>query len=287
LTVLETLKLGELKLSNAGITSSKLDSELLLMEVLKVNKAKLILLYNEEIDFLSENKYFQYIDRRSKCEPVAYILGKQIFMGLEFDVNKFTLIPRDDTEILVSEVLKLFSKDDVLNILDMCTGSGCIAISLAKFLAKSNILGVDISDKALEVSKKNSAKNGVETRVKFVQSNLFENIEKDEKYDLIVSNPPYIKSELIKLLDKDVLCYEPKLALDGGESGTMFYDIIVKESIDYLKDDGILAFEIDCTYYNYIEDMLRKYGYYQIELFKDLAGLDRVVIARRKKCLIN
>lgn len=210
--------------------------------------------------------------RRAAGEPFAYIVGSKEFMKLNFIVNEHVLIPRDDTEILIEEAIKLKRK----SVLDMCTGSGCIAISLAKYIENACVDAVDISENALEIARKNAEINNV--KVDFISSNLFENISK--KYDLIVSNPPYIPSENISDLQCEVK-NEPHLALDGGKDGLDFYREISKQALNYLNDSGILMYEIGYDQGESVPNILKECGYEDIRIIKDLSGNDRVVIARK------
>lgn len=217
------------------------------------------------------SKYMKIINKRASGIPYAYIVGHKEFMKLDFEVNKNVLIPRDDTEILVQEVIKLNKK----KILDMCTGSGCIAISLAKYIEDSIVDAVDISEKALTIAKVNAKKNNV--CVNFIKSNLFTEVE--EKYEIIVSNPPYIKTEDLRDLQLEVK-NEPMKALDGGKTGLYFYKKIIKEAPKYLKPNGILALEIGYDQAKDVSNLLSKNGYENIEVIKDLSGNDRTIIAK-------
>ena len=234
---------------------------------------------NLENEVAEENykKFVELKNERIQGTPLQYILGEQYFMGLKFLVNKDVLIPRPDTEVLVYEVLELVKKcPKKLKILDLCTGSGCIAISLAKNVKNAEIFASDISDKALAVAKKNSELN--ETGVKFLKSDMFQDIvEKD--FDIIVSNPPYIASSDMASLSKEVL-EEPYGALDGGADGLDFYRKISENALNYLSKNGTLALEIGYNQAEVIFDILRKFKYNNIRLFKDYSGNDRVVIAQ-------
>lgn len=236
--------------------------------------------------------YRAHIKKRATHYPVQYITGTQDFMGMTFFVNENVLIPRQDTEILVENVLKLIDlvkTDKTISVLDMCTGSGCIAISISKLL-NVDVTAVDISAKALEMAK-NNAKNLGADKVKFIQSNLFEKInmnngvEHSQRYDIIVSNPPYIPSKVVDGLMPEVLEYEPRLALDGTEDGLEFYRRITEQSLQYISEDGWLCYEIGCEQGKDVTRIMLDNGYEDVKVIKDLAGLDRVVIARmNKKC---
>ncbi len=246
------------------------ESRLLLASVLGISTSELIkVLEVSEIDY---DRFIKALKRRADGEPYAYISGEQEFMKLKFFVNKSVLIPRSDTEVLVLEALKQCK----LQILDMCTGSGCIAISLAKYLKNANVDAADISTRALAVAKKNAIQNGV--KVNFIQSNLFQNINK--KYELIVSNPPYIKTNELKSLQREVQM-EPQIALDGGETGIYFYEEILKNALDFLLPGGIIMLEIGYDQAESITKLLKMYNYKKIKKVKDLGGNDRVLIAER------
>lgn len=256
-------------------------------EILKANniderEARLLLAFSLEVPIeklLIKNtctlreyaKFMKIITKRASGIPYAYIVGHKEFMKLDFEVNKNVLIPREDTEILVQEVISLNKK----KILDMCTGSGCIAISLAKYIENSMVDAVDVSEKALTIAKLNAKKNNV--CVNFIKSNLFAEI--DDEYEVIVSNPPYIKTEDLKDLQIEVK-NEPIKALDGGKTGLYFYKKIIKDAKKYLKPNGILALEIGYDQAEEVAILLKENGYEEIKIIKDLSGNDRVVIAR-------
>ena len=220
-----------------------------------------------------EKKYFSLIERRNEKEPVQYITGKTYFYGLEFFCDKSVLIPRFDTEVLVEEVIKRAPKN--CELLDLCTGSGCIAICVKHEREDIAVSASDISKEALHVAEKNKDRYNLD--INFIQSDLFENI--DKKFDIIVSNPPYIPTKVISGLEDKVKDFEPKGALDGGEDGLDFYKEIAKEAVNYLKDESILIMEIGFDQGEDVSDILHDNGYKNIEVIKDLNGLDRVVYA--------
>lgn len=220
-----------------------------------------------------EKKYFSLIERRNEKEPVQYITGKTYFYGLEFFCDKSVLIPRFDTEVLVEEVIKRAPKNSEL--LDLCTGSGCIAICVKHEREDIVVSASDISKEALLVAEKNKDRYNLD--IKLIRSDLFENI--DKKFDIIVSNPPYIPTKVISGLEDKVKDFEPKGALDGGEDGLDFYKVIAKEAVNYLKDESILIMEIGFDQGEDVSDILHDNGYKNIEVIKDLNGLDRVVYA--------
>lgn len=225
------------------------------------------------------NSFIECIKRRIAGEPYAYIVGEKEFMKLKFKVNKHTLIPREDTEILVQKAINIVGHmvhhHKQIKILDMCTGTGCIAISLAKYIQNAEVDAVDISEEALFVAKQNAELNNV--RINFIHSDLFENVK--DKYDMIVSNPPYIIADEIKKLQKEVQ-KEPIIALDGGIDGLDYYKEISKKAINYLKKDGDLLFEIGFDQGQAVSKILENDGYSNIEIIKDLSENDRVIIAK-------
>lgn len=246
------------------------EARLLLAFSLDVSQNDLIKIL--EIDEKQFGHYLTILEKRISGMPYAYITGHKEFMKLDFIVNNNVLIPRDDTEILVEEAIK----KDKKNILDMCTGSGAIAISLAKYVSQSNVTACDISNDALDVAKQNAKLNNVE--VKFICSDLFKNIE--GKFDMIVSNPPYIPRNDIEDLQIEVK-NEPYIALDGGEDGLLFYKKIIDEAKNYLTDDGVLMFEIGYDQAQSVSKLLKDNNYKNIYVIKDLGENDRVVVAER------
>lgn len=278
------LKNAKSELKNKNIESFSLDAELLLMHILKLSRVELVTKSHILIEQNQQQEYFSLVQRRLKLEPVQYILNKAEFMGLDFYVDENVLIPRGDTECLVEEVLSYINKNECRSVIDICTGSGCIPISLLS-LSKSitKITAVDISPEALSVAKKNAKCHSVYDKINFVESDMFERIPLTMKgeIDVIISNPPYIDTKKIALLDENVKNYEPILALDGKENGLYFYRVLAKNSKDYLRDSGKIFIEIGSDQANFIKDIFIKEGYKKIEIKKDLSGLDRVMIVDR------
>lgn len=277
MTIKETLKKGMIILKNNNVESPKLKSRLLLQYILKKSRQYLIIYDNEEIGKKEQWEYFINIEKLTKGIPLQHITHSQEFMKMDFYVNEDVLIPRPDTEILVEEVIKIAKNIDKPRILDLCTGSGAIAISIEKNLANAEVFAVDISEKALEVARKNA--NRLEANIKFIKSNLFNNLKK-MKFDIIVSNPPYIKKEDIKLLSSEVQ-REPEIALDGGSDGLEFYRKITKQAIEYLKFKSYLCFEIGYDQKKEVLEIIEKEKHY-IDTYckKDLCGNDRVIITQ-------
>ena len=251
--------------------------KILIEYVLKIKKEQIILLSNEEIENAKVEELKMVIEKVKSGIPVQYIVGNQEFMKLNFYVDENVLIPQPDTEILVEEVIKDYA-DKECKILDLCTGSGAIAISLAKYIEKSTIVSSDISLKALQIAKLNAEKNLVHNKMKFIQSDIFENIE-DTDFDVIVSNPPYIKTKDISSLSIEVQ-NEPHIALDGGEDGLNFYRKIIDEAHKYLKTNGKLYLEIGYDQKNEVTDLLNNnLNYEKTYSIKDLAMNDRVIVS--------
>lgn len=277
MTIKQALNKGMIMLKSNKIESPKLKSRLLLQYILKKPRQYLIVYDNEEIDKKEQWEYFVNIEKLTKGVPLQHITKTQEFMKMDFYVDENVLIPRPDTEILVEEVIKIASKIEKPRILDLCTGSGAIAISLAKNLPNSEVYAVDISEKALEIAEKNA--KSLEANVKFIKSNLFDKIKKT-KFDIIVSNPPYIKKEDIQYLSSEVQ-KEPEIALNGGIDGLDFYRRIVKEGIDYLKLGSYLCFEIGFDQkIDVIEIIENEQKYLDTYCKKDLYGNDRVIITK-------
>lgn len=256
----------------------RLDVETLLQKVLGVDRLYILLNLERALSQEEEKEFNKLINQRLDNRPIAYIVGNREFMGLDFFVEEGVLIPRPDTEVLVEEVIKLAKENDAKNILDIGTGSGAITVSLAKYLENIKVTSVDISETALKIGQKNAIDNEVNDRITFVKSDLFENIDKEIKFDIIVSNPPYIKREVIDTLDKQVKDYEPYGALEGGIDGLDFYRAITKQSKDYLKEGGILAYEVGHDQSEDVSKLMEMDGYTNIYTIKDLQQIDRVVI---------
>lgn len=265
------------KLKQAGVEEPILKTKLLVAYVLDKTKEYLLIHQDEEIDKEIVETFNNALEKLSNRIPLAYIMHSQEFMRMKFYVDENVLIPRQDTEVLVEKVMKTCKENS--KILDMCTGSGAIAISLAKYIPQSSVTASDISIEALKIAKRNANSNNV--KVSFIESDLFENIEEKE-WDVIVSNPPYIETDVIKSLQQEVQM-EPIIALDGGVDGLDFYRKIITDASSYLIKGGILALEIGYNQAEKVTELLkenRKYS--EIEVIKDLAGNDRVIIAKLK-----
>lgn len=269
-------------LQAAGVPEAELDAWYLLEYLRKERGSRsdrqwYLLCREEEADMEEEEAYRELIGRRAKRIPLQQITGEQEFMGFPFLVNEHVLIPRQDTETLVEEAMEKSEKGD--RVLDMCTGSGCILLSLLKLVPGLSGTGADISQEALKVAVENGKR--LQTEASFLESDLFEKVE--GVFDLIVSNPPYIASDEIGTLMEEVRDHEPIGALDGSADGLAFYRRLVQEGKDHLKSGGWMLFEIGCTQAEAVMELLKKGGFQEIYVKKDLAGLDRVVGGRKPK----
>ncbi|MBS7239680.1 MAG: peptide chain release factor N(5)-glutamine methyltransferase [Acetatifactor sp.] len=272
----ECFEKGKGALADAGIEEAALDARLLLEHICGTDRNTLLVHGDRTVSPEEEKQYLDAVERRSRRIPLQQITGQQEFMGLPFWVNSNVLIPRQDTEVLVEEVLK--HTHDGMQILDMCTGSGCILISILHYSNDCEGLGVDISSPALEVAEENaerllSGRTGVSAR--FLQSDLFEAV--DGKYDILVSNPPYIRSAVVDTLMPEVKDYEPRIALDGEEDGLVFYRRILSDCKKNLKKGGMLFFEIGYDQAEAVKGMMEQAGFLEVTVKKDFGGLDRVV----------
>ena len=270
----DLLSYGKLYLQQHHVLDAELDAWYLLEHIIGHDRSWYFLHMQEQVPSDVEEEYKRLLQLRGIHKPLQQITGKAYFMGLEFTVNEHVLIPRQDTEILVEEALKRMSEH--ARILDLCTGSGCILLSLLYNKNKAEGVGIDISEDALEVAKRNSCDLNI--HAEFIKSNLLEKAE--GAFDLIVSNPPYIPAKVIEGLMEEVRDYEPHLALDGGEDGLDFYRRIVAEAGAYLNPGGWLIMEIGQEQGEAVRQMLLQAGYEEIEVVQDLAGLDRVVLGR-------
>lgn len=271
---------GAAILADAGITDAEYDSFALLEYITGMDRTAYILNGSKSVPEDIAERYDAVIDRRSSHIPLQHITGQAWFYGRGFNVNSDVLVPRQDTEVLVSEALKVINAKD--SVLDMCTGSGCIIITLALEKKLGRALGADISEAALKVASGNREKLGADD-VTFVKSNIFSdiNVNDEELFDVIVSNPPYIATGEIETLTEEVRIHDPYIALDGLEDGLHFYREITQQSLNYIKSGGWLLYEIGFTQAHDVSDIMSEYGYSNIKVIKDLAGLDRVVMGQR------
>jgi release factor glutamine methyltransferase len=273
-TYKQLLQTGRELLKQQGIADADVDAWYLLAHVFKMKRTDLLLKGELSVDEEAGQQYLELIHQRAAHIPLQHIIGTQEFMGLEFEVNGDVLIPRQDTETLVEEVLK-YSEDK--SVLDMCTGSGCIIISLAKLGKLRHAVGADLSEKALAVAARNANKHMA--KVELLQSNLFDRVK--GSFDIIVSNPPYIPSGDIEDLMPEVRNFEPRMALDGSSDGLEFYRCISQAAKKHLNPDGLILYEIGYNQGEAVKLILTEEGFTDVIIKKDLSGLDRVVAARR------
>ena len=251
------------------------DARLLLEHVCGTNLQTLLLEGDRPVSAQEAALYREYVARRKKWEPLAYILEKWEFMGLPFEVGPDVLIPEQDTENLIEEIMKDLHDSD--RILDLCTGSGCILLSLLKYSNGTTGVGTDLSEKALAVARRNAERLGLADRIELRCGDLFEPVREDERFDLIVSNPPYIETETIEHLAPEVRDHEPLMALDGGEDGLSFYRRIIPEAVRHLVTGGYLFLEIGYDQAEAVMALMREAGYYDVRSIKDYGGNDRIV----------
>lgn len=274
----ELIEYGKNTLNKNEVQDSSIISRILAEYILNFNRQEIIANLDKEVEEEQRVRYYLALIEIIQGMPIQYITNKQEFMKLDFYVDENVLIPQPDTEILVEKAIEEAKKIENVEILDMCTGSGCIGISIAKNIENAKVTLVDISKNAIEIAKKNALRNKVESQLTFIQSNMFEKVEK--KFDIIVSNPPYIKTDVIPKLDRQVQ-NEPHIALDGGKDGLKFYKIIIEEAQKYLKENGKLILEIGYDQKEEVENLIKQSGQYnKIEVIKDLSQNDRVIIVK-------
>jgi len=261
--------------------SPSLETQMMIAKVIEKDRLYIMLNLEEDIDESKVEIIKTMIDKRKNSYPLQYILGEREFWGMDFKVSEGVLIPRQDTEILIEETLKKL-KDNKhksnLKGFEIGVGSGIISITLLKEIETLTMIGVDINDKAIELTKANALKHEVSDRLCILNSNLFEKINKENQFDFIISNPPYIETKVIDSLQEDIKQHEPKLALDGGEDGLDFYRAIIEQSKSYISPEGFIAFEIGYNQAEAVKKIFVENGYPNVTVAKDLAGFDRVVI---------
>ena len=300
MTIAEAVRIGAAKLKEYNIDNAEHDSFEMLSDIMNINRTYYLVHGKDELETVVYDRFMSYIERRCKHEPLQHILGKAWFYGNEFVVNKNVLVPRPDTEILVEEALKNLKDGD--NVLDMCTGSGCIILTLALNRKLRMALGVDLSEPALEVAQNNKVKldisnvtllhsdlfENVSSYVEQYDSNGMENVSRDiknnstdkNKFDMIVSNPPYIETAVIDTLAEEVRLHDPMMALDGFDDGLHFYRLITKQAVNYIKQGGWLMYEIGHNQAQAVIRLMHNAGFTDITVVKDYVGLDRVVRGR-------
>lgn len=271
----EAFDWGRQVLGQAQITEAELDARLLLEYVCQTDRTALFVHGDRQLSEQEQACYEDSINKRAEHIPLQQITGEQNFMGFDFFVNEHVLIPRQDTEVLVEEAMK--HVHDGMDILDVCTGSGCILLSLLKYSNDCKGVGIDLSKEALAVAEINAQRLGLteEGRVTFQESDLFETVE--GKFDIIVSNPPYIPTQVVETLMEEVRDHEPRMALDGKEDGLFFYRQIIEATPDYLYRGGMLFFEIGYDQGAAVKELMQQRGFHEVCVKQDYAGLDRVV----------
>lgn len=294
MTVAEIYKSTVDELNTAGVPEAEENARLLLEAYFGIKRIDILTEPGRNIDEANYEAFCASLERRKKREPIQHILGKTCFMGLDFKITPDALIPRPDTEILVEEVLRNLS--DGSRILDLCTGSGCILISLLKFSNYCEGVGIDISEKALALARENAdtilgkrkgsgsdadGLTGENAAIEFIQGDLFEPLRErnreDDRFDIIVSNPPYIKSDVIATLEPEVRDHEPMIALDGLNNGLYFYEKIIPQAAAFLAPGGMLFFEIGFDQGEDVSSLMKKQGYIDVNIVKDYSSLNRVV----------
>jgi len=278
MNALDLINFGTKELREKKIVSSRLDSELLLSKILKKNREKILINLDKKICHKSLLKYKELIIRRSQNEPVAYLLKEKEFWSKNFFVSPDTLIPRPETELMVEKLVNIY-KEKKISILDMGTGSGCILVSLLSELQKSEGIGIDISNKALLIAQKNSKRHKVQNKIKFLNKSI--DSEFNQKFDLIVSNPPYIKSKEIKNLKEDIKKYEPRIALDGGNDGLDLIKKVIYKTSYILKKNGMLALEIGNGQFKKVSKILIKKNFKIEHIIKDYKDNVRCIISTK------
>ena len=277
-TVRELIKEAESKLDDEHKDVNV--AKVLFYHLAKKKPNEFYLMMNEEVEPELEKAFLAGMEEYYQGKPIQYIKGCESFFGRDFKVNEDVLIPRQDTELLVEMVLNYLKQKiqgKKVKVLDMCTGSGCIAISIKKLAENVDVTAVDLSQNALKVAIDNAKQ--LDAKVTFIESDLFENVS--GKYDIIVSNPPYIRKSDIETLMEEVKNHEPMMALDGDEDGLIFYKKISEKLNEYLSDDGMIFYEIGYDQGKTVPDILKQYNFKDINVYKDLSGNDRVVIARK------
>ena len=270
---------GTNTLKQSGVSNPQLDCEILLSNSINKDKKYIILNPKQILNDGQLSDFKNLIEKRKKGEPIAYLINKKEFWNNEFFVNKDVLIPRPDTELIIEQVLKIYKNKNKINFLDIGFGSGCILLSILKERKNFKGTGVDISNHALKVCNTNAFKLGVKNRVKLYNSDIDKFVL--GKYDLIISNPPYIKNLDLKYLDKDVIKFEPKLALDGGLDGISEIRKVIKKSSELIKYGGKLILEIAYNQTREVKKLLKKNGFYTNSVVKDLARNDRCIISTK------
>jgi release factor glutamine methyltransferase len=282
ITVLESINLSSEFLKNKGIESPRINAELLLAHILNCKRLNLYLSFERPLSEEELQKYRELLRRRSKFEPLQYIIGSVEFYGLDFKVNTSVLIPRQETEILIETILGQFDKNAPLKILDIGTGSGNIAISIAKHLDNSFVTAIDISGDALKTASENAALNSVSGRTEFIKLDFLTGDMNRNDFDIVVSNPPYVSSDEFKTLAPELKEYEPKVALTDNNSGFHFYEVISAKANLLLKPGGKLFFEVGKGQFSKVTEIMTKNNFRNIKLTKDYLNIERVIAGEKE-----
>ena len=281
MNILNAINNANQKLKEKGIKTYQLDTQILMSKAIKKRKEKILLNLEDEIEIEDYNCFIDLINQRLNMKPIAYLVGNKSFWKYDFKVTNDVLIPRPDTEVIIDQVIKLTKNKSKLNVLDIGVGSGCIILTILKEKKNFRGTGIDISKKTLKICKINSDNLGVSNRLKLFKSDV-DNFQIG-KYDLIVSNPPYIKKVDLKYLNKDVIGFEPRLALDGGLEGLSVIQKVIEKSSKLIKKNGILVLEIAFDQKKRVIEILKKEGFYIKKFMKDLARNDRCITAIKIK----
>ena len=273
------IKKAHLRLKKKNIKTSVLDSEILMSNIIKKDRKYIILNFNKILNKKDINNFNHLVEQREKGKPIAYLIGKKYFWNYEFEVSKDILIPRPDSELIVENILKETKNKKKLNILDIGVGSGCLLLSILKERADFNGVGIDINQKCIDISKKNTSNLNLLNRTRFFKSDIDNFIY--GKYDLIISNPPYINKLDLQYLEKDVIDFEPRLALDGGLDGTSVIRKIINKSSELMKLNGKFFLEIAFDQKNKVVGLLRDKGFYINKILKDYSKNDRCIVCTK------
>ncbi|MEW6160165.1 MAG: peptide chain release factor N(5)-glutamine methyltransferase [Verrucomicrobiota bacterium] len=287
-TVLEIIQRSTEFLANKGVESPRLQIELLLAHVLRMPRLQLYLNFERAISEAELQTLREFVKRRALREPLQHILGSTSFCGLEIEVNSHVLVPRPETELLAEQANRLLDsvvprENDPPAALDFGTGSGCLAIAMATHCPRSRIVAIDLSTHALDVARRNAVLNRVENQIEFVLSNGFQSLPLDRRFDLIVSNPPYIPSAEIETLAPEVRNHDPRLALDGGVDGLNFYRLLAEQAGRFLRPEGNLLVEFGDEQADHISHLLERHGWLVRAVIADLTGRSRIIIAQRNE----